>query len=345
MKIILDAMGGDNAPLAPVVGALQANREFGAQITLVGRGQEILEVLRSQGIADLPEGMEIANADEVVDMHDDPANVIRKKKNSSMVIGLRMLAEGDGHAFVSAGSTGALLSGATLIVKRVKGIRRAAMGPAMPNKAGGKTVILDCGANAECTPEFLLQFGLVGSLYAQKSLGVDNPRVGLLNIGTEDTKGTQLQKDTYALLQDAHEKGLLNFVGNVEGRDVPLGAVDVVVCDGFSGNVLLKSIEGTAMFMGSMLKHKVFKGAWAKIGYLFCKKGVKELKKMLDYREIGGTPFLGIRKPVIKAHGSSDALAFRNAIKQAMDTAKNDISEELEQGLKALVAKEPENDQ
>ena len=345
MKIILDAMGGDNAPLAPVVGALQANREFGAQITLVGRGQEILEVLRSQGIADLPEGMEIANADEVVDMHDDPANVIRKKKNSSMVIGLRMLAEGDGHAFVSAGSTGALLSGATLIVKRVKGIRRAAMGPAMPNKAGGKTVILDCGANAECTPEFLLQFGLVGSLYAQKSLGVANPRVGLLNIGTEDTKGTQLQKDTYALLQDAHEKGLLNFVGNVEGRDVPLGAVDVVVCDGFSGNVLLKSIEGTAMFMGSMLKHKVFKGAWAKIGYLFCKKGVKELKKMLDYREIGGTPFLGIRKPVIKAHGSSDALAFRNAIKQAMDAAKNDISEELEQGLKALVAKEPENDQ
>ena len=258
MKIILDAMGGDNAPLAPVVGALQANREFGAQITLVGRGQEILEVLRSQGIADLPEGMEIANADEVVDMHDDPANVIRKKKNSSMVIGLRMLAEGDGHAFVSAGSTGALLSGATLIVKRVKGIRRAAMGPAMPNKAGGKTVILDCGANAECTPEFLLQFGLVGSLYAQKSLGVANPRVGLLNIGTEDTKGTQLQKDTYALLQDAHEKGLLNFVGNVEGRDVPLGAVDVVVCDGFSGNVLLKSIEGTAMFMGSMLKHKVY---------------------------------------------------------------------------------------
>ena len=345
MKIILDAMGGDNAPLAPVVGALQANREFGAQITLVGRGQEILEVLRSQGIADLPEGMEIANADEVVDMHDDPANVIRKKKNSSMVIGLRMLAEGDGHAFVSAGSTGALLSGATLIVKRVKGIRRAAMGPAMPNKAGGKTVILDCGANAECTPEFLLQFGLVGSLYAQKSLGVANPRVGLLNIGTEDTKGTQLQKDTYALLQDAHEKGLLNFVGNVEGRDVPLGTVDVVVCDGFSGNVLLKSIEGTAMFMGSMLKHKVFKGAWAKIGYLFCKKGVKELKKMLDYREIGGTPFLGIRKPVIKAHGSSDALAFRNAIKQAMDAAKNDISEELEQGLKALVAKEPENDQ
>ena len=344
MKIIVDAMGGDNAPLAPVMGAIRAAKDFGAQITLVGKGEEILEVLRSQGIADLPEGVEIANADEVVDMHDDPANVIRKKKNSSMVIGLRMLAEDQGDAFISAGSTGALLSGATLIVKRVKGIRRAAMGPAMPNKAGGKTVILDCGANAECTAEFLLQFGLVGSLFAKKTFGVADPKVGLLNIGTEDTKGTQLQKDTYALLTEASEKGLLNFVGNVEARDVPLGAVDVVVCDGFAGNVLLKSIEGTAMFMGSMLKHKVFKGFFAKIGYLFCRKGVKEIKKLLDYREIGGTQFLGIRKTVIKAHGSSDELAFRNAVKQAMEAAKNDISSELEQGLKLLSDKESGDD-
>ena len=345
MKIILDAMGGDHAPLAPVMGAVQAAKDFGAQITLVGRGEEILEVLRSQGIADLPEGIEVCHADEVVDMHDDPANVIRKKKNSSMVVGLRMLAEDNGDAFISAGSTGALLSGATLVVKRVKGIRRAAMGPAMPNKKGGKTVILDCGANAECTAEFLLQFGLVGSLYAKKSFGLDNPKVGLLNIGTEDSKGTQLQKDTYSLLQDAHEKGLLNFVGNVEARDVPLGAVDVVVCDGFAGNVLLKSIEGTAMFMGSMLKHKVFKGFFPKIGYLFCRNGVKEIKKLLDYREIGGTQFLGIRKPVIKAHGSSDALAFRNAVRQAMEAAENDISAELEAGLKALSEKETQDDQ
>ena len=345
MKIILDAMGGDHAPLAPVMGAVQAAKDFDAQITLVGRGEEILEVLRSQGIADLPEGIEVCHADEVVDMHDDPANVIRKKKNSSMVVGLRMLAEDNGDAFISAGSTGALLSGATLVVKRVKGIRRAAMGPAMPNKKGGKTVILDCGANAECTAEFLLQFGLVGSLYAKKSFGLDNPKVGLLNIGTEDSKGTQLQKDTYSLLQDAHEKGLLNFVGNVEARDVPLGAVDVVVCDGFAGNVLLKSIEGTAMFMGSMLKHKVFKGFFPKIGYLFCRNGVKEIKKLLDYREIGGTQFLGIRKPVIKAHGSSDALAFRNAVRQAMEAAENDISAELEAGLKALSEKETQDDQ
>ena len=345
MKIILDAMGGDHAPLAPVMGAVQAAKDFGAQIMLVGRGEEILSVMRDQGISDLPAGIEIANAEEVVDMHDDPANVIRKKKNSSMVIGLRMLSEGQGDAFVSAGSTGALLSGATLIVKRVKGIRRAAMGPVMPNKAGGKTVILDCGANAECTPEFLLQFGIVGSLYAKKYLGTENPKVGLLNIGTEDSKGTPLQKESYALLTQAAQQGLLNFVGNVEARDVPLGAVDVVVCDGFAGNVLLKSIEGTAMFMGSLMKHKIFKrNIFSGIGYLFCKKGVDEVMKMLDYREIGGTQFLGIKKPVIKAHGSSDALAFRNAVKQAMDAAGSDISADLEQSLQALNAKESEDD-
>ena len=345
MKIVLDAMGGDHAPEAPVLGAVQAAQDFGAQITLVGKGDQILEVMRAHNISDLPAGIEIANADEVVDMHDDPANVIRKKKNSSMVIGLKMVADGDGDAFVSAGSTGALLSGATLIVKRVKGIRRAAMGPVMPNKAGGKTVILDCGANAECTPEFLLQFGLVGALYAKKYLGVENPRVGLLNIGTEDTKGTPLQKDAYALLTKAEQQGSIHFVGNVEARDVPLGAVDVVVCDGFAGNVLLKTIEGTAMFMGSLMKHKIFKRSFlSKIGYLFCKSGVDEVMKMMDYREIGGTQFLGIKKPVIKAHGSSDALAFRNAVKQAMDAASSDISVELEQELKVLSALEEQAD-
>ncbi|MDD5864317.1 MAG: phosphate acyltransferase PlsX [Firmicutes bacterium] len=338
LKIILDAMGGDNAPEAPVLGALEAVKDFGAEITLVGRGEEILAVLKKHGIETLPEGVEIANADDVVDMHDDPASIIHKRKNSSMVVGLKMLADGQGDAFVSAGSTGALLTGATLLVKRVKGIRRAAMGPAMPNKAGGKTVILDCGANAECTPEFLLQFGLVGSLYAKKQLGVENPRVGLLNIGAEDSKGTSLQKEAYALLQNASEQGLVNFVGNVEARDVPLGAVDVIVCDGFAGNVLLKSIEGTAMFMGSMMKKMFKKNLLSKLGYLLCASGVKDMMKLLDYREIGGTPFLGIRKPVIKAHGSSDALAFRNAVKQAADAASADISAELEAELQRLAA-------
>ena len=336
MKIILDAMGGDNAPEAAVLGAIDAAKAYGVEITLVGRGEAILEVMGRHNITDLPAGVEIANAEDVVDMHDDPGSVIRKRKNSSMVVGLKLLSDGEGDAFVSAGSTGALLTGATLLVKRVHGIRRAAMAPAMPNKKGGKTVIVDCGANAECTPEFLLQFGLVGSAYAKKTYNLENPRVGLLNIGTEDSKGTQLQKDAYALLTDASRKGLINFVGNVEARDVPMGEVDVVVCDGFNGNVLIKSIEGTAMFMGSLMKRMFKKNVFSKLGYLLCKSGVSDMMKMMDYREIGGTQFLGIKKPVIKAHGSSDALAFRNAVKQAADAAEHDITPELEQALQLL---------
>ena len=345
MKIILDAMGGDHAPEAPVLGAIEAAKAYGTEITLVGRGEAILEVLRSHGIENLPEGMEIANAEDVVDMHDDPGSVIHKRKNSSMIVGLRMLAEGQGDAFVSAGSTGALLTGATLIVKRVKGIRRAAMAPSMPNKKGGKTIIVDCGANAECTPEFLLQFGLVGSAYAKKVFGLENPKVGLLNIGTEDSKGTQLQKDAYALLKKAGDQGLINFVGNVEARGVPMGEVDVVVCDGFNGNVLIKTIEGTAMFMGSLMKKMFKKNIFSKMGYLLCKSGVADLMKMLDYREIGGTQFLGIKKPVIKAHGSSDALAFQNAIKQAVEAANGDFTAQLEHDLQEMNrVKETAND-
>ena len=345
MKIILDAMGGDLAPEAPVMGAIEAAKLYNTEITLVGRGEEILAVLKKNGIENLPAGVEIAHADDVVDMHDDPNSVIRKRKNSSMVVGLKMLSEGQGDAFVSAGSTGALLTGATLIVKRVKGIRRAAMAPSMPVKTGGKVVICDCGANAECTPEFLLQFGMVASAYARNVLGVQNPRVGLLNIGTEDSKGTQLQKDAYALLTKASEEGILNFTGNVEARAVPLGEVDVVVCDGFSGNILIKSIEGTAMFMGSLLKKMFKKNLGSKIGYLLCKSGVSDMMKLMDSREIGGTQFLGIKKPVIKAHGNSDVLAFRNAVKQAMTAAEGDFTQQLEQDLQAMnKLKETTND-
>jgi len=336
LKIILDAMGGDFAPEAPVMGAIDAARQYGAQIVLVGRGEEILGVLKKNGIENLPAGIEIAHADDVVDMHDDPGKVIHQRKNSSMVVGLKMLAEGKGDAFVSAGSTGALLTGATLIAKRVKGIRRAAMAPAMPTKAGHKVIICDCGANAECSAEFLLQFGLVASAYSKYTLGVKNPRVGLLNIGAEDSKGTQLQKDAYALLTTAAEKGLINFVGNVEARGVPLGEVDVVVCDGFNGNVLIKSIEGTAMFMGSLLKRMFKKNIGSKIGYLLCKSGVDDMMKLLDSREIGGTQFLGIKKPVIKCHGNSDRLAFRNGIRQAMTAAESNFTEQLEKDLAAM---------
>ena len=338
MKIILDAMGGDNAPEAVVGGALEAVKAYNCQVILVGKGEAILEAMKKQGVSDLPAGVEIANADDVVDMHDDPAAVLHKRKNSSMVVGLKMLAEGQGDAFVSAGSTGALLTAATLVVKRVKGIRRAAMAPAFPNKAGGKTIICDCGANAECTPEFLLQFAIVGSLHAKKTLGLENPRVGLLNIGTEDSKGTQLQLDTYPLLQKAHEQGLINFVGNIEARQVPLGEVEVCVCDGFSGNVLLKAIEGTAMFMGSAVKKVFKKNLFSKLGYLLCKGGVSDMMKLLDYREIGGTQFLGIKKPVIKAHGSSDALAFKNAVRQAMEAVDANVATELEAALKQIAA-------
>ena len=338
MKIILDAMGGDNAPEAVVVGALDAVKAYNCQVILVGKGEAILEAMKKHGVNDLPAGVEIANADDVVDMHDDPAAVLHKRKNSSMVVGLKMLAEGAGDAFVSAGSTGALLTAATLVVKRVKGIRRAAMAPAFPNKAGGKTIIVDCGANADCTPEFLLQFAIVGSLHAKKSLGLANPRVGLLNIGTEDSKGTQLQLDTYPMLVKAHEQGLINFVGNVEARQVPMGDVDVVVCDGFAGNVLLKSIEGTAMFLGSTVSAMFKKNIVSKLAALLVMKDIKAFKKMMDYREIGGTQFLGIKKPVIKAHGSSDALAFKNAVRQAAEAVEANVAPELEAALKQITA-------
>ncbi len=342
MRILVDAMGGDNAPKAPVLGAVEVARDHKGMITLVGREEEIRRVFQEEQL-EMPANMTIVHADDVVDMHDDPAAIVHKRKGSSMVVGLKLLAEGQGDAFVSAGSTGALLTGATLVVKRVKGIRRAAMGPAIPNKKGGHTVICDCGANAECTPEFLLQFALMGSLYYREAMENGEARVGLLNIGTEDSKGTSLQKEAYALLKNAHDQGLINFIGNVEARDVPQGEVDVVVCDGFSGNVLLKSIEGTAMFMGSLLKHRVFKrNILSMLGYLLCKPGVNELMSMLDYRTIGGTQFLGIKKPVIKAHGSSDSLAFRNAIWQAAHAAENDFSAELEENLKKLTAAKEE---
>ena len=328
MRIIIDAMGGDNAPGEIVYGAIEAAKEYGVELTLVGRGDEILEAMRERGIDTLPAGVEVLNADDVVDMHDEPTDVVHTHRNSSLVQGLKLLADGGGDAFISAGSTGALLTAATLLVRRIRGIRRAAFGPTMPTKTG-KCIIIDSGANAESTPEFLLQFGCMGSFCAQKTLGIESPRVGLLNIGAEDTKGTDLQKEAYALLQKASDSGMINFVGNVEARDVPLGKVDVAVCDGFSGNVLLKGIEGTALFMGSELKKMFTSGLGGKLGYLFLRKGVKEFKKLLDYREVGGTMLLGISKPVIKAHGSSDALAIKSAVRQAKQAVESGIVEAI----------------
>ncbi len=340
MRIIIDAMGGDNAPDAIVRGAVDAAKEFSTAITLVGRGGEILESLKKQGIDTLPEGVEIANADDVVDMHDDPATVMHARRDSSMLVALRMLAEGKGDAVISAGSTGALLTAATLTVKRVKGIRRAALAPVIPTK-GGSAVLIDCGANAECTPEFLLQFGYMGSFCAERFDGKKNPRVGLLNIGAEDTKGTDLQRQAYALLKNAPG---LNFVGNIEGREAMEGAVDVIVADGFSGNIMLKCIEGTGLFLASEMKKIFLKNLATKIGALLCKSGINDFKKLLDYRETGGTMLLGLKKPVIKAHGSSDARAIRSAVRQAIAVSESGVTELIEQNIdKMVLPKEHKN--
>ncbi len=343
MKILIDAMGGDNAPEQIVLGALDAASHTDAEIVLVGAGSEILKTLKANGVDTLPQGMEIANAEDVVDMHDDPASVIKKRPQSSMVVGLKMLADDAGDAFISAGSTGALLTAATLLVKRCKGVRRAALGPVLPTKTG-KCVLMDCGANAECTPEFLLQFACMGAFYAETMLGIEKPRVALLNIGVEDTKGGSLQKDAYALLKAAGESGRLNFIGNLEAREALLGGADVLVADGFSGNVLLKTVEGTALFLGGKIREMFKKNLLTKLSALCCRSGIRDFKKMLDYRETGGTAFVGLRKPVIKAHGSSDRLAIEHAVYQAVDAVKANLAARISENADMMtVAKETEH--
>ena len=324
MKIIVDAMGGDHAPSQIVEGAIAAAEE-GIEVILVGRGEKILECLQAKKIYTLPRGIEIANAEDVVTMEDEPTTVLRTRKNSSMVLGLQMLAAGQGDALVSAGSTGALLTAATLLVKRLPGIRRAALSPQIPSK-NGTTLLVDCGANAECTPEFLQQFALMGSCYAERIMGRKEPKVGLLSNGTEATKGTPLVKQTHALLQQAADCGQIHFVGNIEARDALEGTVDVVVTDGFTGNVLLKSIEGTGMFFAGEMKKMFKRSMLSKLGALCCRRGIGEIKKMMDYRETGGTMFIGLTKPVVKAHGSSDALAIRNAIRQAVKCVDSNVT-------------------
>ena len=332
MKIILDAMGGDNAPLEFLRGAFRAAKELDVDIVLVGRVEQLLELMKKEGIDTLPKGVEQMDAEDVVDMHDDPTNVVKTRRNSSMVVGLRLLAEGGGDAFVSAGSTGALLSAATLVVKRVRGIRRAAFGPTLPTKTG-RSRSGSSGANVECVPEFLLQFGIMGAFYARRTLGIEEPRVGLLNNGAEDSKGDSLHKEAYALLQAAGEKGTIHFIGNVEGRDAMLGACDVLVCDGFSGNVFLKGVEGTAMYMGSLMK-QMFRSNWrTKLGYLLCKGGVREMSRTLDYKQVGGTVLLGITRPVIKAHGSADAEVVVSAVRQATIAVNSGICAAIQEHI------------
>ena len=325
MRIIVDAMGGDNAPLCNVQGALEAHRDFGVDILLVGRSEDILRCLEQCGEKTLPQGVEIRNATEVVTMSDDPAFAFKQKKDSSLTVGLQLLKDGAGDAFVSAGSTGALLSGATLLVKRIRGIRRAALAPVVPN-ARGNMVLIDCGATAEGTPEYLLQFAFMGAYYARRFLGIENPRVGLLNIGTEPSKGMELQKAAHALLTQAHEAGRIRFVGNIEGREaISQGAADVLVTDGFTGNIFLKTVEGAASLFSHALKDMLLGSTKNKLAALLLKNSIGAFKKRFDANEVGGTALLGISQPVIKAHGSSNAYAFFNAIRQAQVVAQADI--------------------
>ena len=281
MKIILDAMGGDNAPLAVVQGALEAHAQCGADIVLVGREEDIRACLTGP----LPEGVEIVNATEVVEMCDDPATAFKRKKDSSLTVGLTMLKNGEGDAFVSAGSTGALLAGATLLVKRIRGVRRAAM---------------------------------------------EKPRVGLLNIGSEPSKGDTLRHETYALLEEAGREGRLNFIGNIEANTALLGGADVIVADGYSGNILLKTVEGAAKLLLGEMKKAFLSSTKSKLGALLVKDSLGDVKKLLDPSEVGGTPFLGISKPVLKAHGSSDARAIHNAVFRAVEYAQSGIIADVE---------------
>ena len=335
MKIIVDAMGGDNAPAAVVQGALDAHKKHGVDILLVGRAAEVLRAVEACGEKTLPAGVELKDASEVVEIADDPATAFKMKKDSSLTVGLNLLKAGEGDAFVSAGSTGALLSGATLLVKRIRGIRRAAMGPVIP-VLGGKAILCDCGANAECTPEYLMQFAYLGNYYAKRVLGVEKPRVALLNIGAEEEKGDALRHETYALLQTASEAGRLYFTGNIAASDVMMGGADVVVADGFTGNVMLKSLEGTGKFLLKELKKMFLSSTKTKLAAAMVKSDMADMKKLLDPSEIGGTPFLGISRPVIKAHGSSDARAICNAVLRAKEYAESGFIADIEANIDAM---------
>ena len=309
LTIAVDTMGGDLGPSAVVEGAFWATKAFpDVKLVLVGP-EDVLRVEIAKHGADF----EIIHAPEVIEAHEIPTTAIKQKKEASMVVGLKLLKEGRANGFVSAGSTGALLTGAFTFVKRLPGIQRPALCTLLPTKKG-YTLLLDCGANAEVKPTYLLQFGQMGADYMQRSMGIKNPRVGLINIGTEKEKGTPIYKEAYELLEASD----LNFLGNIEGRDIPAGTVDVAVCDGFVGNVVLKLTEGLSKTLMSMIKDELMSSTMSKIGALLAKGAFKGLKKRFDYREVGGAPFLGLTSLVVKAHGSSDALAIKNAIRQCV---------------------------
>lgn len=321
MRIVVDAFGGDNAPLEIVKGAAQASAEFQTEITLTGNKDTIEKIISDNNLKFFGELL-IVDTDDVISMHDDPTTILKAHSNSSMALAFKELCESRADAFVSAGSTGAIVVGGTLIVKRIKGIKRPALGGLIPSP-DGHYMLMDMGANAECRPEMLAQFGIMASVYLEKVEGIENPKIGLLNIGVEDTKGDELRVEAYKLLKQAP----INFVGNIESREMPKGVCDAVIADGYTGNIALKLIEGTAVTFFKMVKGALYKNLINKLAALVLKKDLYALKSMMDSSEVGGAPLLGVSKPVIKAHGSSDAKAIKNAIRQAIIfTEKNVIN-------------------
>ncbi|MBP5618766.1 MAG: phosphate acyltransferase PlsX [Clostridia bacterium] len=323
MKIIVDAFGGDHAPVEILKGCAMAVAASDVEILLSGEEDKIRAAAEENGVS--LDRMTILPANGVIEMSDHPNAILKEKKDCSMAVGLRALHDGAGDAFVTAGSTGAALIGATFLVKRIRGIKRAALATLLPADGNGHVLMLDCGANADCRPEMLLQFGIMGSKYMTGQLGIENPRVGLLNIGTEETKGGELQLAAFELLKSSD----LNFIGNVEARDMLTGVCDVLVCDGFNGNIFLKTCEGTVALVMRNLKGIFLQNLLTKLAAAVVKKGLKAFKKKMDYTEVGGAPLIGVTKPVIKAHGSSNALAIKNAVLQANRFAEAHVVETI----------------
>lgn len=328
MNIMIDGMGGDHAPEEIVKGAVQAAKEISGTVSIIGREERINECL--QALNWNGDNIEVVNATEVISNNESPAMAVRKKKDSSISKGMRMLKEGEVDAFISGGSTGALLSAGLLILGRIRGIKRPAIAAFFPKIGMNDTsLILDCGANAESRPEYLLQYGIMGSIFVEKVKGIENPEVMLLNVGAEEEKGDLLHKESFELLRNAD----INFKGNCEGRDVPFGCCDVVVTDGFSGNVFLKSSEGVALAVMKRIKQKMTEGLAAKAGALLSYNKLKEIKKEFDYSEEGGAPILGLKGPVLKIHGSSKANAVYNAILKAVPYVEQDVTALIENAI------------
>lgn len=328
MNIMIDGMGGDHAPEEIVKGAVQAAKEISGTVSIIGREERINECL--QALNWNGDNIEVVNATEVISNNESPAMAVRRKKDSSISKGMRMLKEGEVDAFISGGSTGALLSAGLLILGRIRGIKRPAIAAFFPKIGMNDTsLILDCGANAESRPEYLLQYGIMGSIFVEKVKGIENPEVMLLNVGAEEEKGDPLHKESFELLRNAD----INFKGNCEGRDVPFGCCDVVVTDGFSGNVFLKSSEGVALAVMKRIKQKMTEGLAAKAGALLSYNKLKEIKKEFDYSEEGGAPILGLKGPVLKIHGSSKANAVYNAILKAVPYVEQDVTALIENAI------------